>query len=94
MLEKTILARVQATARSLGWYPIKIHGNAYQLAGIPDCLVLKQGRAAWMEVKRPGQKPSQIQVRRMSELERAGCPVAVVTSASEAKEFLTSVAIS
>jgi hypothetical protein len=41
-----------------------------------------------MEAKRPGQVPTQIQEHRMRELAAAGCPVAVVRSAREAKEFL------
>lgn len=61
------------------------------LAGLPDVLVVKNGRAAWMEVKRPGQDASQVQEHRMRELARAGCPVAVVRSADDARKFLESV---
>lgn len=83
------MAKIMATARSLGWYPIKIHGNAFQLAGLPDVLAVKGGRAAWMEAKRPGCAPSAIQKRRISELQAAGCPVAVVFSAADAAAFLS-----
>jgi hypothetical protein len=91
-LERVIVSKVMDTARSLGWYPIKIHGNAFQLAGLPDVLVLKGGRAAWMEAKRPGQSPSVIQKRRIGELTATGCPVAVVFSAADAKKFLEALA--
>lgn len=90
-LEKTIVAKVMAQAKSLGWWPAKMHGNAFMLAGLPDVLVIKDGMAAWMEVKRPGQTPSKIQLHRMRELTGHGCPVAVVTSAAQAKEFLESI---
>jgi hypothetical protein len=90
-LEKVIVAKVMAQAKSLGWWPAKMHGNAFMLAGLPDVLVIKNGRAAWMEVKRPGEHPSKIQLHRMRELEAAGCPVAVVCSAADARQFLEGV---
>lgn len=90
-LEKTIVAKVIAVAKSRGWYAIKIHGGAYQLAGIPDVLAIKDGRAVWMEAKRPGEEPTKRQVHRMRELIQAGCPCAVVTSAGDATEFLEAI---
>lgn len=90
-LEKTIVARVMATAKSLGWWTAKMHGDAFMLSGLPDVLVVKNGRAAWMECKRPGQDATKIQEHRMRELARAGCPVAVVRSADEARRFLESI---
>ncbi|NBW12105.1 MAG: VRR-NUC domain-containing protein [Caulobacteraceae bacterium] len=88
MLERTIVAKVIATAKSLGWFAVKIHGNAYQMAGLPDVLCIKGGRAVWMEAKVPGNEPSPIQVRRMKELAAAGCPCAVVFSDKDARKFL------
>lgn len=77
-----------AAARSLGWYAVKIHGNAFQLAGLPDVLVLKGGKAAWIEVKAPGNGPSKVQIHRMKELASFGCPVTVAYSGDEARTFL------
>jgi Holliday junction resolvase len=91
MLERTIVAKVMATAKSLGWFVVKIHGSAYQMAGLPDILAIKGGRAVWMEAKVPGNEPSKIQLHRMRELAAAGCPVAVVYSAADARHFLETV---
>lgn len=91
MLEKTIVAKVLAVARSKGWWAMKVHGSAYQTAGLPDVLVIKDGKAAWMEAKRPGQEPTRIQEHRMRELSAAGCPVAVVHSAADALHFLEAI---
>jgi hypothetical protein len=44
-----------------------------------------------MEVKRPGEEPTKIQEHRMRELIETGCPVAVVRSAGDAREFLTAI---
>jgi len=70
---------------------MKNHGNAYSVKGLPDVLVIKDGRAAWMEVKRPGEDPTRIQEHRMRELSRSGCPVTVVRSAGDAREFLEAI---
>lgn len=87
-LERVIVAKVMAAAKALGYWSMKNHGSAFSLAGVPDVLVIKDGKACWMEVKRPGEKPTPIQVARMRELASVGCPVAVVTSGDEAKKFL------
>lgn len=87
-LEKTIVAKVIAAAKQRGWWAMKTHGSAFSLAGLPDILCIKDGRAAWMEAKRPGETPTRIQEHRMRELAGVGCPVTVVTSAGDAIEFL------
>lgn len=91
-LEKTIVANVMAQGRALGFWVTKFHGNAYSLSGVPDVLMIKDGRAFWLECKRPGEEPTKIQNHRMRELSAAGCPVAVVTSAADARHFLENVA--
>ncbi len=90
-LEKTIVANVMAQGRALGFWSVKFHGNAFTMSGVPDVLMIKDGRAVWIECKRPGEEPTKIQNHRMRELASAGCPVAVVTSAAEAKAFLETV---
>lgn len=91
-LESTIVKKVMAQAKALGWLPLKQHGSAFVLAGLPDVLAIRNGRAAWMEVKRPGQHPTEIQIVRHRQLRDCGCPVAVVRSAQEAKDFLEGLA--
>lgn len=91
MLEKTLVANVIAEAKRRGWWAMKNHGGPYSVKGLPDILVVRGGRAAWMEAKRPGEHPTRIQEHRMRELARAGCPVAVVRSVGDAKEFLEAI---
>ena len=69
---------------------MKNHGSQFSVAGLPDVLCVREGRAVWMEAKRPGEEPTRIQEHRMRELIQAGCPVAVVRSAGDAKAFLES----
>lgn len=89
-LEKTIVNNVMAVARQLGWWTMKNHGSQFSVAGLPDVLCIKAGRAVWLEAKRPGEEPTRIQEHRMRELISHGCPVAVVRSAGDAREFLES----
>jgi len=90
-LERIIVARVMDEARRLGWWAMKNHGNAYSVKGLPDVLVIKAGRAAWMEVKRPGEDATRIQQHRIRELIRFGCPATVVRSVGDAREFLEAI---
>ena len=91
-LEKTIVAKGMAVAKSLGFYAIKMHGSQYSLAGLPDVLCIKDGKAYWIEFKRPGEEPTKIQQHRIRELIGYGCPSTVCRSAGDVKEFLEAVA--
>lgn len=90
-LEKTIVARVMAEARRRGWFAVKMHGSAYTMKGLPDVLLIKDGRTAWMEVKQPDKHPTRIQEHVMRQLAKAGCPVTVVRSVGDCKEFLEAI---
>jgi len=64
---------------------MKIHGGPHQLAGVPDLLCLRQGRAVFLEVKQPGKKATPLQAARMNEIETQGGAVChVVTSKADA----------
>jgi hypothetical protein len=89
--EKTITSNVMAMAKRLGWLAVKMHGGSYSLRGFPDVQVIKEGRSAFMEVKRPGEHPTRAQEHRMRELAKAGCPVCVVFSAQDARHFLEAI---
>ena len=92
-LESSIVAAIVRVAKADGWWVMKIHGGPYQLAGVPDLLLLKNGNAMFMEVKQPGKKPTPLQARRMAEIEReGGAACHVVTSKEQARELLEAVA--
>ena len=88
-LETTITKSIVTLARSKGWWTFKIAGGPMQMAGVPDLLTVKHGRAVFLEVKRPGQKPRPLQVQRIKEIREIGGAVAeVVTSKAEAERIL------
>jgi hypothetical protein len=88
-LESSIVASIVRTAKESGWWVMKIHGGPHQLAGVPDLLCLRHGRAVFLEVKQPGKKATPLQARRMNEIEtQGGVPCHVVTSREEADACL------
>lgn len=88
-LETAITKSIVKMARDNGWWTMKIHGGAFQRAGIPDLLCIKGGRAVFLEVKQPGKKATPLQQHVMAEIREQGGAVAeVVTSKEEAKKAL------
>lgn len=75
-LERTITDGIMGLAKERGIWVMKIHGGPYQKSGIPDCLFIKHGEARFIEVKRPGEKPSKLQEVRMNEIRTIGGAVA------------------
>lgn len=84
---KITMAIIQAIRRRRYWAR-KVHGNAFQAAGIPDVDAVVHGRSVRIEVKQPGETPTPLQKRCMAELEAAGAFVTVATSVEEAMEFI------
>jgi len=68
-------------------YVIKTYGSIYS-AGQPDLLGCFQGRTLALEVKRPGGKPTKLQMAMLKKWEAAGAIAAVVHSVEEVKEML------
>lgn len=88
-LETSITKSIVQSARSHGWWTFKIAGGAFQRAGVPDLLCVKNGRAVFLEVKQPGKKPTPLQQQVMREIREQGGAVAeVVTSRDEAQKVL------
>jgi hypothetical protein len=101
-LESTITAAIKKRARAAGWWVEKRHGGPFSLAGMPDLQFHKplpptlSGRShaavtVYIEVKRPGERPTALQTRRILELRQYGCWATWVTSADEAMAFLDAV---
>lgn len=71
-----------------GSFWVKIHGSNMQHRGLPDLHGVVQGRAAWLEVKMPGEKPTDLQVYTLNQLRAAGAIVGVVYSSEDALSTL------
>jgi len=69
-LESKIQAGIIKRLEAQGYYVVKL--ILTNKNGIPDLLLLKDGKASFVEVKRPGEKPRPLQEYRMSELKKLG----------------------
>ena len=63
-------------------------GGGMGVAGEPDIDACLRGRSLQLEVKRPGQRPTLLQLKRMEEWREAGAIVGIVTSVAEVKALL------
>jgi hypothetical protein len=63
-------------------------GGGMGVAGDPDIDACVCGRSVQLEVKRPGEAPTPLQVKRLEEWRRAGSVVGVVHSVDEVRALI------
>ena len=63
-------------------------GGGMGVAGEPDIDACIGGRSLQLEVKRPGEKPTALQLKRLDEWRQAGAVTGVVTSVEEVRALL------
>ncbi|MCC8038204.1 MAG: VRR-NUC domain-containing protein [Bacteroidales bacterium] len=76
-LESEIQRNIVRRYEREGYIVVKI--TLCNKSGFPDLMLLRDGVASFVEVKRPGQKPRPLQRYRMDELRKAGFAVQVLT---------------
>lgn len=76
-LESAIQRRIIKRYEAEGYIVVKI--QLCNRAGFPDLMLLKDGIASFVEVKRKGQKPRPLQQYRIKELTDMGFDVTVLT---------------
>ncbi|QDT41101.1 VRR-NUC domain protein [Gimesia alba] len=69
-------------------WSVKIAGGKFQQAGLPDWHITYRGQSLWVEVKKPGGKPTDLQTATIEKIQRAGGVSCVVTSVDEVKALL------
>jgi hypothetical protein len=86
MLESSIERKTCAWARERGVLMLKL--NTPGRRGWPDRMFIFDGLVAFIEFKRPGEKPVPIQEYVMELLRQQGMSVAVMTNSEKAIEYL------
>jgi len=82
MLEKTIEGKLVREAKKRGCMPVKLLSASFN--GLPDRMILAPGeRIAFVELKRPGEKPRPLQVHRHEEIRALGFKVYVIDDLSQ-----------
>jgi len=69
------------------WF-VKIAGGKFQQSGLPDWHITYRGQSLWIEVKKPGGKPTAHQARTIEKIQRAGGISYCVTSVDEVKALI------
>jgi len=72
MREKNIENQIKRYLDRLGCWYMKVHGSAFQKAGVPDLIACIGGRFVGIEVKRPGGRVSPLQKLNIEEIQRSG----------------------
>jgi len=83
MKESALVKKLKDTLASRGYWVMKIHGSPMQIAGVPDLLAIKDGRAVWIEAKTAEGVVSKLQEYTMTKLRAAGCVCIVARSVND-----------
>lgn len=75
-LESRIQSQIIKRYEKLGYMVVKV--LLCNKNGFPDLMLLKDGKASFIEVKRPGEKPRPLQEFRINELRSLGFEVGVL----------------
>jgi hypothetical protein len=90
--ERAIVKAILAYLNSLpGCLARKRWGGGMGVAGDPDIDACIRGRSLQLEVKRPGERPTLLQLRRLEEWRQAGAQVGVVSSVCEVRRILENI---
>lgn len=90
MNESTIVKQIQSRLRARGANVLKLHGGAYQPAGLDlfGCAPAIAGRMFVLEVKQPGESATPRQSVLIEQWRKSGAIVGVVHSADEAEALV------
>ena len=87
--EKALERNLNKEVKALGGWSIKILSNF--ITGLPDRLVLLNGRAYFVEVKSEGKKPSLIQRVVHKKLGALGFPVSLIDTTEKLNSFINDI---
>lgn len=88
LLERTITNRVIKALSARGAFVIKVHGGDSQRRGLPDLIGCYRGVFFGIEMKRPGNHATPLQVHVLEQMRDAGAGVAVASSVEQALTVL------
>lgn len=85
--EAAIQKAIHDKLTAAGWFVIRIT-LAYP-SGLPDLFALRSGQMVFIEVKRPGNKPTPLQNYRHKQLRELGYDVRVVDNLKEINSLIS-----
>ena len=88
MLESQLKAKAKKLLEQSGW--LVVHIIQCNLNGWPDTMILKDGKAIFIEFKRPGKKARALQEYRMKKIREKGFEAMVIDDLKMIEELLQS----
>lgn len=85
-LESKVERDAAAFATLRGWWEAKFVSPS--LRGVPDRILIREGRVIFIEFKKLGKEPNKQQLKRHKEIREHGIEVFVVDAIEEAREIL------
>lgn len=89
MLEKEIESKIRKAVKKHGGLFLKFVSPSE--TGVPDRIVIQDGRVIFVELKRDGERPTPRQLLMHRRLRKCGADVRVVTGMQQAVEFIEEV---
>ena len=84
--EGKLVNQVNKYLKDNGWFQVNLISTS--VSGIPDRLILKDGRYIWLELKAEGGRVSPIQTYIIDKLKKQGAEVYVIYTLAQLKEIL------
>jgi len=84
--EKKIENQIKSYLDSIGAWYLKVHGSAFQKAGVPDVIGVVNSLFFGIEVKKPGGRVSALQIANIKLINQAGGQAFVAYSVDEVKQ--------
>lgn len=83
--EKSIENQIKKWLDSNGYWWMKVHGDMFQKAGVPDIIACINGKFVGIEVKRPGGRVSELQKHQIEQIQKSGGVAFVAYSLEEVR---------
>jgi len=90
VLERTIENYLRDKCKAMGFMCIKL--NPSGLVGIPDRMVIGNGRVVFVELKRPGGKPRPSQLAVHARMRECGADVRVIDNHADSMALIAEIA--
>ncbi len=89
MNESSIQAKIIKTLEANGCYVVKTIRTNH--AGVPDIIACHHGRFIAIEVKQPGNKPTELQKHHLAKIAESGGITLIATAPEQAINLLTEI---
>jgi hypothetical protein len=87
MLERSVETELVKQVKNLGGICWKF--TVPSTAGVPDRIILYNGKTYFVELKAPGKKPRPLQLKIHRDMKKQGFPVTTIDNINDVHEFIS-----